>query len=792
MRLTLMRALWTAAVFFVARAAGATVTLADPVDVGHDGQYFEASSDMNVVMRIPISATALGDTLQAMTVDNQWWDDQPASEAAAADGLAAGGVKLWYSPADTGAFNPATAQWVGTFTFNTGRGYPSWDLTLIGPARCPVGSGGALYVTVKISNTPSSTPFSRLACRFTVNASALTFAGGAFPASTLPVLPPRIIITADFPADHLEASHTNSGQILLSTGQTFSSLQFRLANPDPDWPLTPLAPVFLSGLTVTVRDAAGNPLPPDRALQQIGVRDLDTGIFTFITSLPSAALPCFIPMSVSIQAADTRRFEIFGTVSSNTATVVSSFRLEWSAGASLGAADAYTGVTVPVLPAGDAFPMQSNLYSVNFAAQQAQVYHTPILADNSVVLKGQTNVNPLNFTFINPGDSNTARVDVTRLTLSVTDSNGTTLAPASVFSRVAIGGGILYGETTDIPAAGSVVTVTLTNSFASVPVYQPVTVAVLADIRPDATAVTFRLSLPNALAVRAQDSNSAQTLPLSAYGADAFPMASHTIRIASSVTVLGESLVSKTLYPGQRTRLLNLAFTHPGPADIGTLALQGLTLSARDRSGQPLDLPANVAAVYLIDSSESVIAQAVPAGGSTVFLPLPPVYLSPFSSGALRVEAQISAAPRDTGVTLGLASNAAVQVIQVNDPTRPVYVSGAWPIFSALASVGGGEGRLRLSNYPNPFSAGRNTTQIAYYLDDNATVSAAIFTLAGDQVRSLCQGALQTIGEHILPWDGRTASGQAVVNGVYLLRVEAATLSTHETITQLRKIAVVK
>jgi hypothetical protein len=763
-------------------AALGGVTSADPVNVGLDGQYLEASTDNNVVLHIPLAASAQGDTLQSLTIDNHLWDDPPAAEPV---DLAAASIKLWYQPVDTG-FNPALAQLCGTFTFNNTRGYPSWDLT--GLAKW-VGNGGALYVTVKISNTPTAGN----ACRFSVGSSNLLTAGGAFPLMDLPVQPPRMLITTAYPADHLAVSHTNTGQILLSTGQTFSPMQFLISNPDPSWPLIPLAPIFLSGLTVTVRDAANNVTVPARALDQIGLRDLDTGVFTLVSALPATAAPCYIPMSVSIQAADTRRFELFGIACSNTTTVLSSFRLEWGAGTSLASGDAYTGVTVPVLASGDAFPMQSNLFSVNFAATQAQAFHTAVMPNNSVVLKGQANVNPLNFTFINPGNSNTARIDITRITLSVTDAAGNTITPASVFSRVALGGGILYGQTTSIPTSGSLITITLTNSFCSVPVYQPVTVSVLADILPTASAVAFRLSLPNALAVRAQDSNSALTLPLSAaFASDPFPMVSNAIRIASSFQVQGQSLASQTLYPGERVGLLSLTFTHPGPTDIGPLWLQGMTLTARDRNGSPLNLAANVASVSLVDSRVVTVSQAVPTAGASIYLPLSAFNLGPFGVYPLQVFVQMLDHPRDTGLTIGLADNSAVGVVQVNDPTRPVYVSGAWPIMSTLASVGGGEGQLMLSNYPNPFAPAHAATSIAYYLNDNATVTAALYTLSGDKVRSLCVGALQTIGEHILTWDGRTESGQVVLNGVYLLRVEAATLTTKQKIVQLRKIAVVK
>ena len=762
--------------------ARAGVTDATPVEVGYDGMVFEADTTHNVVMRIPVSADAQGDTLIAATVGNAWWDDEPASEPA---DIAANTVRLWYAAADTGSLNTTTAQYVGALTFFSWRGYPAWSA---GGLNLPVGDGGALYVTVDITASPTSD----VACRFHCETSDLQFASGYWPAMMAPSLPPRILVVPNFRADTLEAWSEHVGQIVLSTGQDFEPLRLHLTHPGV--PLS--APIFLAGLTLTVQDGTGTVLAPNTVLTSLGVRDLGgNGQTSLITSLPGSPQGVFVPLHVTVTVFEgDHPLEVFGTVASNTATAGADFRLVWNDGADLAAYDGLVGVPAAVVPAAGSFPFASELLTIQAAATEVRVYHTPVLADGSVVYKGQTGVNPVNFTFVNPGDSGTARADVTRLTLAVTDADGTTLSPAAVFSRVAVGGDVFHGETTSMPSAGSLITVTLTHSFVSVPAYQPVTATVGVDIRSDATATDFRLALASASAVSAQDANSLEPLTVSqAFASDPFPMTGPIVRLSSSLFVSGASLAPRTAYPGQRTAFLDLAFDHPGPADMGLLLLRGLTLTARDQHGQALAWSAAAQSLHVMDAGRATLAErdALPAGAE-IYLALPDVTVSPFTTARLTIEVRLHDDPETESLALGIDAAAAVDVIQQNDPGRPVFVAGTWPVRSDAATLGGGEGALRLSNYPNPFSPRRGPTRIAYYLEGPATVSAKVFTLGGDEVCGLAAGALQLTGENTLLWDGRTASGAVVVNGVYLLRIEAVRIDTGDEHVQLRKIAVVK
>lgn len=760
-------------------AALATTTGALPQPVGFDNQRFSASSRCNVVAHVDLTTDAAGGTLNSFYIYN----DRVSLAAEEGLDIVPGSTHLWYAYPDTGTLNTGTAQWIGAFNyFDT----TSWEMVSLNRF---IRSGGALYITVDITSAPRENAI----CAFYVKAYEMEFDNYSFtaPDSDSPASPPLIYLTSYTAPTQLAAGSSPLHPPVVSTGQTATFMEFTLDNVGSG--LT--GPVYLSGLTITVRDQSGAVLGPDQAFESLGLRDSVTdAVLAFVSPPPATATGVFFPLSLSVTATVDKRLKLFGTVTSNTATAAASFRLVWQQPADARATYLYTGAAVPVAPAaGQTFPLQTDLIPVQQAATQLRVYHAPGLQDQAVVLRGETNVTPVHFTFLNPGNTGSSRVDITHLVLTVTDGAGTTLSPASVFTRVAVSGGLLYGELTSLPAAGGDLTIPLSNSYIGVPVYQPVTVSVQADIHPTATAVAFRLRLAGSAAVSAQDANTLQGVPVvAAFSSDPFPMVSPTVRLASSFLAAGRSLAPVTLYPGQQTGVLDLTFSHSGPSDLGPLVLTGLTLTARNRSGNPLLLSGVCAEVLLRAEDDSVLCQAAPpAAGSQIYLALPSLSVAPFTSSRVCVEIRVAAKPQTGTFRLGLASASAVGVTQPLDPTRPVNVSGLWALESDPAAVGGGEGALRLANYPNPFAAGREITQIAYFLPAASSVTAVIYTLAGDQVRSLARSVRQSAGEQLLDWNGRTESGAVVANGVYLLRLEAVP-DGGAPVTHIRKIAVVK
>ncbi|MFQ6104505.1 MAG: T9SS type A sorting domain-containing protein, partial [Candidatus Glassbacteria bacterium] len=75
-------------------------------------------------------------------------------------------------------------------------------------------------------------------------------------------------------------------------------------------------------------------------------------------------------------------------------------------------------------------------------------------------------------------------------------------------------------------------------------------------------------------------------------------------------------------------------------------------------------------------------------------------------------------------------------------------------------------------NYPNPFNP---TTTISFDIPEvNGTkqhVSLTIYNLRGRHVRTLINSELEH-GNHMVVWDGRNDSGEAVSSGIYFYRLK--------------------
>ncbi|MEW6753729.1 MAG: discoidin domain-containing protein [Candidatus Latescibacterota bacterium] len=76
---------------------------------------------------------------------------------------------------------------------------------------------------------------------------------------------------------------------------------------------------------------------------------------------------------------------------------------------------------------------------------------------------------------------------------------------------------------------------------------------------------------------------------------------------------------------------------------------------------------------------------------------------------------------------------------------------------------------------PNPFNAGRGSTQIQVDVAQvqlAQPVQAGLYDLSGRRVRTLWDGERLTAGRQRLEWDGRSDNGRLVPPGLYLLRIE--------------------
>jgi hypothetical protein len=87
-----------------------------------------------------------------------------------------------------------------------------------------------------------------------------------------------------------------------------------------------------------------------------------------------------------------------------------------------------------------------------------------------------------------------------------------------------------------------------------------------------------------------------------------------------------------------------------------------------------------------------------------------------------------------------------------------------------------------LGMFPNPF---RERAEIRFSLPASTQARLCVYNIAGECVALLAERRLAA-GVHHVAWGGRDASGRALPAGVYLLRLEAGTLTATRKITLLR------
>jgi hypothetical protein len=111
---------------------------------------------------------------------------------------------------------------------------------------------------------------------------------------------------------------------------------------------------------------------------------------------------------------------------------------------------------------------------------------------------------------------------------------------------------------------------------------------------------------------------------------------------------------------------------------------------------------------------------------------------------------------------------------------------GVFQIRPSVADAGGPRppSRERLfANAPNPFRSG-GSTGIAYELAAPAAVSLAVYSVSGQLMRVLVDGAMPA-GRHQAVWDGRDRSGHPVAAGIYFVQMKTGSFRSSRMITLL-------
>lgn len=299
------------------------------------------------------------------------------------------------------------------------------------------------------------------------------------------------------------------------------------------------------------------------------------------------------------------------------------FKMGILSGLSITAKDNSTGNTITVIANNDTFPMNSSVINIEQRANTLNVSYDPANAGSAY--KGDAGVSVMDFIFENPGTGNYCDILITGITLTVENSSGNTISPASVISRIKIENkntSFVYGEISTITGNPY-----LYFNFAT-PITVPagagnnVTCSVKVNIATFATASNFRLNLISASYVRAVDENQLLPVSVTAKPPATFPMASNTINLVSvnKLTVAHINTMPQTVSNGQKgVKPFILRFANASDAPV---SIHGITITVEDISNTGI-IPASVLdKIYLIDSNgnTNISLSVIPVSGSTVYL----------------------------------------------------------------------------------------------------------------------------------------------------------------------------
>ena len=324
-------------------------------------------------------------------------------------------------------------------------------------------------------------------------------------------------------------------------------------------------------------------------------------------------------------------------------------------------------------------------------------------------------------------------------------------------------------------------------------------VALRLDLEADASSTSLELVAADTCFV-ARDANLNDLVSLDAAPGQVMPASSGLtyLQDASREVVVSWQDRMPPLMPndGAMVEVARLILTNPAPDTSAPLYLSSVALRARDRHGEPLLAGAVLAAAEIrIDGSTWAEETSIDDADSSVTLSAAtPLVLAAGSERVLTVMIAADAGPAADGLSLGVRAGDVV-CTQPGDITAVTVRSAAglaFPFWTAAAGLTAADIADSYINFPNPFAAGRETTNFAFNLARNAVVSLRIWTSRGEPVATLLKDHALTAGlNQELDWDGRNGNGQVVRNGVYLaeLNVEYDD-GSHERL--LRKVAVVR
>jgi hypothetical protein len=634
----------------------------------------------------------------------------------------------------------------------------------------------------------------------------LLLAGGAFPIVT------RTVLVTDRPTEvSLSVESAIAPGAALNRGQDdVSALAFTFhASGDPG--VTSL--VRILGLSVSVADSAGAPLA--LALSRVAFADdqvlygeivdpvLATGVANLTFSTP-LVVPVNTERTASLRislrddvSARHLRFRIadpllLPTARDGATGSVVPVCLALSASAASGPPSAAPLRDDPDPAACPFSPWEGPLVRIESRPAQAAATHLP--RSNRSAYAGTAGVPLLGLAIRHPGGAGDAGISIDSILVTVTDTLG---APQPAGERL-----LALRARRDTTALGQATVAGSAQATVRLPIagvsLAPGDTALLelaADLRPGAPPGALRVTL-EAAGLRVSDENERSLVPLAAEGVP-FPFVSATISVLAPpedpiASFRDHTPVTVTRGEGS-VAVATLRVLNPAGQDAGPVELEAVQFACEDAAGGAIAAGDVVARMRALRGA-AVVAQSSPLAPCRLDLSAP-ITVAPGETLALAFELDVAASPAADAFRLVLADSMIVLARPgegIAAPRARAAAGETFPFATDLVGVAAADLVQSLSNYPNPFAAGREETRFFLYLVEPAEIEIQIYTALGEEVaRIVPPGQVGPGTVQGIAWDGRNDDGETVLSGVYLANVNVRYASGRAE-SLLRKVAVLR
>jgi hypothetical protein len=477
-------------------------------------------------------------------------------------------------------------------------------------------------------------------------------------------------------------------------------------------------------------------------------------------------------------------------VSISPATAQRHLRLSVDAAHVPAARDVVTGAPIGVTLLAD---FQGAIVAIAAPAQVVEAAPRAV-ADRSVY-PGTAGVAVLRARLRHPGAPDEAPARLDSLAFRVTDEIGNPIAASLRLQSVSV---VLGAATIGSVNVSEVASPAAAVPIASPPVLTPGDSAVIelrAAVRGAAPAGKVRLWI-DAGGLVVTDVNQGTVVPV---GADEtpYPFGAALVTVLSPPTDPIASFLD--LAPATVGRgaaavpLAEIALVNPGGPEAGVVDVQAILFDCQDRAGAPI-APGGLLAAARARAGSVVLATGGPADPTRLVFS-PPRSIAPGETLALAVETDLLASPAAAAFRAVLADSGILFSPPgggLPTPRARAAAGQSFPFATAYVGIAETDFAKSASNYPNPFSAGREETHFVFYLPEAGEVDIDLFSPLGEPVATVVHAEPRGPGM-IAPitWDGRNGDGELVLSGVYLARIQVR-YASGQGASLLRKVAVLR